>query len=161
MEHKKLHDICHCLYWIYAVSMLMQFSLITMIVASLALIIALIITYAMRKKSVDTIYHSHIQWMLRTFWIGGGVYLPILTLIGFCIVYPQIDYTKLYDAMSSGQITDPVQLSHMLVEENKNLMIISLLVTTVPFGIWWLYRCWKGYKALKAGKAVENVMSWT
>lgn len=157
---KKLHDICLCLYGVYAACMILQFSFKTMILGTVAMIIALFVTYSMRKKTKDTLYASHIQWMLRTFWIGGGVYMPILTIIGAFYVSANVDYNKMYDTIASGAVADPMMLANTLMEENKSLMFNSMLITTLPFALWWVYRCWKGYTALRSAKPVDNVLSW-
>lgn len=157
---KNLGTLCKYLYGIYALTMIMQMALDTMLVGMLGMLVALIITYVKQPSAKGTPYETHIQWMLRTFWIGGGVYLPVVTVIGFLFVYPSIDTNAIQESLLSGEITDPNQIYDILLRDNKMLMIGSALATMGPFMAWWLWRCWKGYKALKDGKAVENVMSW-
>lgn len=157
---KSLAILCKYLYIIYALTMLMQMAYQTMLFGMLAMLAAVIMTYAKRSAAKGTVYETHFQWMLRTFWIGGGVYLPLVTLIGFCIIYPSIDLEKLQNAILSGEVTDTTQIADMVMQDNRALMWTAMLGTMGPFLLWWLWRCWKGYKALQAGKPIDKVMSW-
>jgi uncharacterized membrane protein len=54
--------------------------IVGMFTAFLTVFIALIICYIKRKESVGTVYHSHYQWLISTFWIGCiGLVVSICT----------------------------------------------------------------------------------
>lgn len=159
-ENKNLGTLCKYLYGIYALTMLLQMSIDTILVGLLGMVVALVLTYVKQPAAKGTIYETHLRWMLRTFWIGGGVYLPVMTLAGFAVFYPSINIAPLQDAMYAGEITDPQQIYDLLLRDNKMLIWGTAFATMGPIMAWWLWRSWKGYKALKDGKPVENVMSW-
>lgn len=155
-----LTRLCTLLYGIYAASVIMNFSIVTMIAGTFALLIAVILTYLKRKEAAGTVFESHLQWMIRTFWIGGGVFLPVMTVAASAILYAKIDMTPLYDAMSSGTVTNPDELMDLLLQKNHTLIYTTVTVFTAPFALWWLRRCWVGYRLLKKNLPVADVKSW-
>jgi uncharacterized membrane protein len=168
-----LKQLTALLYGIYAVGAVMQFSYTTLLEGSFALVMATVILYMKRKETAGTPYETHFTWLLRTFWIGGGVYLPVLSLIGTAFMYPKIDFDVLAqrmmeqgvpEALSSG---DSAQIEAMgekymavLNADYGHLLYMVTLAVSMPFIAWWLWRCWKGIAALRAGKPVDKVMSW-
>jgi len=155
-----IKKLCALLYGIFALSALMQFSYLTMLVGAVALIAATGAAYAKRKEVAGTPFESHLTWLIRTFWIGTGVYLPVLTLTEAAIIYLAVDKDALMKRMTSGEITDPQQLADIFTVQYGTLMVWLTLGFTIPFLAWWLWRCWAGYKLLKDGKPVPKVMSW-
>jgi uncharacterized membrane protein len=168
-----LKKTCTLLYIAYVLGAVVQVSPLGALVGSSVIIAAVCVAYAKRDKAKDTPYESHLIWLRRTFWIGGGVYLPVLTLIGSAFVYVRMDFPGLAqkmmnqgapDALESG---DPAQVEAMglkfmdvLTSEYGHLMRMTTLAVSAPFLIWWFWRCWKGYVALKAGRPVDKVESW-
>ncbi|HYD17377.1 MAG TPA: hypothetical protein VEF76_02730, partial [Patescibacteria group bacterium] len=68
-EHKKL---CLMLYGVFALSLILQFiNLATILLGSAAILAGVILAYVERKKAQGTIYGNHLQYLIRTFWIGG------------------------------------------------------------------------------------------
>lgn len=160
-DTKNLDTLCKYLYGIFAATMVMQMvNMTTMVPGMIAMLIALVITYSRREAAKGTPYESHLQWMIRTFWIGGCLYLPVATVIASVVIQANIDMNALMDAMYAGQIDEPDDVMELLMRDNKPLIIGVGLATMGPFLLWWLWRCWKGFAALKAGKPVDNVTSW-
>lgn len=154
-DFKKL---CTWLYGIYAGSIFMQFSMEAAAVGSIAIIIALIIAYRKRKISGGGIYESHFHWLIRTFWVGGSVYLPIITVAAAVAAYFMVDMSVLAQSMDYGASEE--ELKALFMKENGGVLTIITLSSMGPFIAWWLSRCWRGYKFLKNGQPVPNVMSW-
>jgi uncharacterized membrane protein len=54
-------------------------------------IVAIIINYVKRDETRGTIYESHFDWQIKTFWIGLGVaivgFITMFILIGFVILF--------------------------------------------------------------------------
>ena len=161
MGKEKNHVLlCKYSYIIFAISGLMQFSITLMLLGMLAMTISLILLYAQRAEVRDTPLESHFQWLIRTFWIGGGVYLPVVTVIAFCIIYPNLDISLLYDAIASGQVTSIEEMGDAVMSQNKWLFTGVFAALGLPFIAWWLYRCWKGYRLLEQQKSIVNATSW-
>lgn len=154
------HKLCLMLYIIFAASLLLQFiNLWTIVLGSAAVLAGIIIAYTERKKAFGTVYGNHLQWIIRTFWIGGAVYLPILTIVGTIVMFFYIDYDPMREALATGEGTMR-QAVDALMAKNRWVITITMAACTAPFSLWWLYRCWYGYRRLKAGKPVPNAESW-
>ncbi len=157
---QNMTKLCTLFYGIYAASILLNFSMTTMMAGVIAMLIVLVLTYLKKKEAAGTIFESHLQWMIRTFWIGGGVILPVLTVAASLILYTKIDMTPMYDAISAGTVSNPDELMDLLLQSNRLLIYATTTAFTVPFALWWLRRCWIGYRLLKEGKPVTNITSW-
>lgn len=152
--------LCFLLYGIFAIGLIMQFiNLITIVLGSAAVLAGIILTYIERGKTRGTIYENHLQWLIRTFWIGGAVYLPVLTVAGIMTLLMTMDRSALTSAFSTGEGTVEGAVQEMM-RQNSDLIYYTMLGYTAPFGIWWLWRCWYGYKRLKDKKTIPNVESW-
>lgn len=160
MAQDQNEKIATYLYATLAASMALQMSFTTMLPGMIAMIIIVFIAYQQRRKNKDNYLASHFDWMIRTFWIGGGVYLPLLTLLGAIYLHQTLDLAPLQNAILSGSVQDPQQMMDMLMTQQGGLMTKIMLLTTIPFMGWWLWRCWKGFKALRIKTAVTNVKSW-
>jgi uncharacterized membrane protein len=169
-----LGRICALLYAAYLVGAAVQVSPAGAVIGSVAIVIAVCVAYAKRAAAKDTPFESHLRWLIRTFWIGGGVYVPVLTLIATIAIYVQIDYnllaTKMIDAGADADAFasgDPAkaeaaagQFMAILMQQYGGMMRTAALAVTLPFVAWWISRLWRGYAALKAGKPVEKVARW-
>lgn len=167
----KMSQTCTALYAVFAASLLMQVTPYTMVLGSIALLAALIMAYVAHAKAGGTIYASHLQWLVRTFWIGGGVYLPVLTVLASLAVMCVVDMTEVESAVkaaaleqhsgdqSDQQIVVDAVLQSIMQKSGGTIILITLLFTLPVVG-WWLWRCWKGYSLLQQGKPVEDVMRW-
>lgn len=148
------------LYTILAISMIMQVTFITMLVGGLAMLIVVAIANAQRKRRAGHWLESHYTWMIRTFWIGAGVYLPILSLLGFLYVWNNVDINELQNTMLSGEVSDPNAMMATITEKAEKPMMLSAIVVSVPMFSWWIWRCWRGVKALRDHEAIKDVKSW-
>lgn len=159
-QENESEKLCLLLYGIFAASLVMQFiNLVTILLGSAAILAGIILTYLERKKARGTVYENHFQWLIRTFWIGGGVYLPVLTVAGIATLMTTMDRSALTSAFSTGEGTIEGAVQEMM-RQNSDLMYYTMLGYTAPFGLWWLWRCWYGYKRLKEKKPIPNPQSW-
>jgi uncharacterized membrane protein len=155
-----LRNLCLSLYLIYAVSMLMQLVPVTILPGSFLIIAALIAAYARRERAKGTVFESHLQWLIRTFWIGGGIYMPVLTLAAFCFAWSRFDMGAVQNAIEGGAVNDTDALIRMVLEKNETLLFQVGLIITLPVAIWWIARCWRGWLFLKANEPMPDVMRW-
>jgi len=152
--------LCLMLYAIFAGSLVLQFFTIwTAVVGTAAILAGIIIAYMERKQAFGTLYGNHLQWLIRTFWIGGAVYLPICTVIACGTMLVFFDWEPMTSSFSTGEGNLKKMLSDLFTA-NQKVMLVVMLACTSPFALWWWWRCWYGYKRLKAGKPIPNAMSW-
>lgn len=152
--------ICYGLYALYAGGLLVSLGDLWGIAACTAtLTLAIILSYVMRRKARGTLYESHFQWLIRTFWIVGGVYLPIVTVAYSIVFFAMADMTPVYQAMEDGA-ADSLQLTQLLFESNAKLLYNLNLAFGLPFVLWWLWRCWRGFRLLKRNEPVPDVLRW-
>ena len=162
-EHKNIGQLCMMLYGLYTASLL---SFCTdSNVATLGVVagaVGVILAYARRKAAKHTPYESHMQYLIRTFWLGGGVWTPVATILAAALIYFFSDMTAVHAAMASGPL-DILAISdilHQYLMQNKTLLYAVLGSTFGPVALWWLWRCGYGYRLAKAGKPVPNPNGW-
>lgn len=151
--------ITYSIYGILALAMVAQFNLYTFLPGSVAVICAVVYAYIKRKELKDTIFESHYQWMTRTFWIGGAVYLPIATIVLSVYQLFMMDMTPVFGAMREGD-HDVQSLMGMLYENNNQMIFRSSVTVLGIFAAWWWWRCLRGVWQLRKGEPLPRVMSW-
>jgi uncharacterized membrane protein len=159
VNKERLARLCAGLYCVYAAVAFLQAPVMAMAVGTAALLVAVAVAYVKRRTAEGTIFESHLRWLIRTFWIGGAVYLPVVTVLGSVAFVTSMDMRAIVAAMENGN-EDIAQLSRLLVESNASLVNKLRVAFGMPFVLWWLWRCWKGFKFLKEGKPVPDVMRW-
>lgn len=158
-DAREMTSITYAIYGILALGMLMQFTLYTFLPGSVAVICAVVYAYIKRKELKDTLFESHYQWMTRTFWIGGAVYLPVATILLSIYQLFAMDMTPLFAAMREGD-HDVQSLMGMLYENNSRMIFISSVSVLGVFAVWWWWRCLRGFLLLRKGLPLPNVMRW-
>ena len=158
MEEKK--KLCLMLYIIFGVSMLLQFiSIWTAVVGTAAVLAGIIMVYVERRKTYGSLVGNHLQWLTRTFWIGGAVYLPIMTIVGTAVTFFMLDFEPLREQMATGEAKMETLIQTLLIS-NQKVIYFSYLGTCAPFALWWWWRCWYGFKRLKKNLPIPNATSW-
>jgi uncharacterized membrane protein len=155
-----LFRLCASLYAVYAISLLMECFTWTALPGSIAAIIAVILAYAYRDDARGTPFESHLQWMIRTFWIGGAVYLPVATVVTSAALYMMVDWNSVLQTLEQSPASDPMTIMTSVMDANYGKFMAAALAVFVPFGAWWLWRCWQGYEKLKDAKPMENLKRW-
>jgi len=158
----ELPKLCTMLYGIFSASLILQFlNMYCVILGSIAVTAGVILAYLERRKATGTVYGNHLHWLIRTFWIGGAVYLPIVTVLGSIVLLFITDQTSIQQDINSGSpdMTPQILVQHF-VEHNARTMQLTMVGFMLPFAIWWIWRCGYGYKRLTENKPIPNVMSW-
>lgn len=158
-DNKKIHYLCLGLYIVYGLSCVMQFSPMAILVATGALTLALVIAHIGHSKSKGTLYETHFQWLVRTFWIGGAVYMPVITVMAAIIIFSEIDQTAVKTAVEAGE-TSFEALALIMVRENASVFSMVYFSLFLPFTGWWVYRCVSGVRRLMKGEAVPDPERW-
>ncbi len=171
----KLTQTCTALYIVYMAAMVLALLPVPLAIgiSTILLIGGIVMAYVSRGKAGQGVLETHFHWLIRTFWIGGWVYLPILTILSCFAVVSVVDMTELHDAIRTAALESP---SGTTSAQDRNIVINTVLATvmkkhgseimaivgvfTLPFFIWWFWRCIKGFRLLKAGKPVDGVMRW-
>ncbi len=156
-DFKKL---CVTLYGVYALSSVLQFVQETILIGLLALVVAYILTVSNKPRAKDTIYESHLQWLSRTFWIGGGVIVPAAAVIAAILIWNLTDVSSLVVSLKGSNPTALMNGVQSYIDNNITKVSLIAMTTMAPTAIWWIRRCWIGYTLVKEGKPIENVKSW-
>lgn len=162
MSIQNIHEknLCRLTYISFVTGGLMQFNLATALIGTVALLIGVGIAYYQRGQVAGTPLESHYQWLIRTFWIGSGVYLPVLLTIVFSLMFPHLDFMAMMDAVASGSVMDPMQMMNILIRQVPAWIVTLSFISGGIFVFWWLYRCVYGWHKLGHEKSVDRVMSW-
>lgn len=143
------------IYILFALSGIFSFSGLTFLIlfGTLAVTFGIFMAYSGRRKTEDPILKTHYRWQIRTFWIGNLVIVPLAMVLNLYLLYQFTDIAVMIDTAASGAYgMDVVQMQQtMLSFEQENAMTL-LGVKLITYGLallWWLSRCWMGYKALK------------
>lgn len=135
-----------------------QYSISAALISSAVILLAVMIAYFMRGLSKNALTRNHADWIVKTFWYGTAVILPILTLIAGAVVYfllmPVIQH-----ALEYGLATPATMKQYLLNTKADELLIIAM-VTLLPFAAWWIYRCGKGINHLLRDKNIVSKISW-
>jgi len=128
--------------------------------------------YAKRDAAKETPLKAISAGLIRTFWIGGGVYIPVLTLIatGACTrssittSWPEdgrcrcrCGCLQLGRSGASAGGGEPVH--GVLMQVYGPLMHQATLAVSAPFLLWWSRACGVVCRA-QAGKPISTAESW-
>lgn len=146
-------------------------------IAGLAVGLAgIVFAYKSRTVSEGTIYASHAKWLIRTFWIGGAVLLPIATVIFFVAILLPIlhliygiglggfgntdaisqllEQLASVDPANAEAVVNDAAMQYM--SDNKGLFLLVGLPTLGLSTVWWLYRAFKGLNLVKKALPVDK-----
>ncbi len=159
---EQLKHNCTMIYALYALSSILQFHETTLIPGLLTIIVAFALNVSKntKKTAEGTIFESHLQWAFRTFWIGSLVLLPIAVAIstGLILAFTSVSSIASPDVVENSQAL--MNAIHTFLNDDIATVTLLSLITMAPLLVWWLRRCWIGYKALQADKPIENITSW-
>lgn len=135
------------------------------LVPTLTLPAAVALTFAfllvrLGRRNKHPVIATHYQWLRRTFWIGMGVYLTIITLLMAAIAAPSIDTTPIADAMMSGTMMTPEEMNTLLLAQQPQSSKHTMIALGGIFTLWWVWRCVAGMFALYRQQAVAKPESW-
>jgi uncharacterized membrane protein len=156
---KDMVNLCTTLYICNIIAALTQFNLYTSAFGIVVALCILIFAYIKRAELKETLFESHFHWMIRSFWIGGSVYLPIVTIIGTAYFLYSADLSKVVEASMEGE-KDQTYLMALLYESNAELLYNMMFVTVSLFAIWWTWRMLRGLLFIRKQQPVTKVNSW-
>lgn len=152
---------CGFLYVAYAIGGIASLFPSAMMIASLFLFVILMLTYIKRPhKDAPGVIATHYRWLLRTFWLGMGIYFPVVTVLGMVMAAPAVDTTALMQAMVEGKVSTQQEMSDLLMAQQPASTKIILIVLGSVFGAWWLWRCGYGLRQLWLGQAIDRPARW-
>ena len=162
-DEKNLRQLCLMLYGLYVASLLSFCGdTAVSVLGTIAGVVGVTLAYAKRKTAKHTPFESHMHYLIRTFWIGGGVFFPVATILAAALIFGLSDLTSIYNAMSQEglDILAVVKLIRQYLTDNNMLLISVLAATFGPIALWWVWRCWRGYLLAREGKPVPKPGSW-
>lgn len=148
------------LYGLYVISTFMQFSAPLAIPGLGIFCIAYVMNLRGRKHAAGTAYESHMRWLLRTFYIGTCLLLPVSAIIAQIVPLSTTDISGFVAAIDTS---DPAVVSAMLnayLEANATQAFTIFAVFLAPATIWMLWRWWTGGTRAQAGQPIENPTAW-
>lgn len=131
------------LYSIYAVGGVVALMPSQTLPAAIALTLAFMLT-RMKKREKHPVLASHYQWLYRSFWLGMGVYLSVITVVMLAVAAPAIDTDGFLDAMMNGQMTTTEQMNDYLLARQPQQNIYIFVALGGVFALWWAWRCGHG-----------------
>jgi uncharacterized membrane protein len=173
-SNPKLAQNCLALYGVYGASMVLALLPVPLMIglSTILMLGAIVMAYVWHGKAGEGVLETHFHWLIRTFWIGGAVYLPVLTILACITVISIVDMTELHEAIRTAALENapgsPADDQSIVIntvlktvwDQHGGMIMAITGAFTLPFVIWWFWRCIKGFRLLKAGKPVENVTRW-
>ena len=147
------------LYVIYAVSGAVILVPALTLPAAVAILFAFLLV-RIEKRRKHPILSTHYRWLYRTFWIGMGVYLTIITLAMAAIAAPALDVTPFENAIMNGTMMTPEEINTTLLAQQPASSKYMMIALGGVFALWWLWRCGVGMAALYRQQAVAKPDSW-
>lgn len=154
------------LYLSFAASSILMFTPLQPIplIASLAMLLILLACYLPVKFGNETAFSAHYKWLIRTFWIGMGLFLPLVTILALGIILKYGDKTAFaMIEQASDAATIPNDLGLKQFMQDNGMMALTIVgISWGGFGAWWFTRLWRGFKGLQSGASFKfkNVMTW-
>ena len=132
---------------------------------SVLLLVATVKCYKRRKQVPDTVYENHYQWLIRTFWVGTAVVMPLATMAATVYIFKNSDLAYLQKLFDMGVAANfEISWFEDALKAYYADNIKMLLTATIPAGgfvlFWWFGRLIKGYKRLKMNMHLPFVTSW-
>lgn len=155
----EMKQLCTLLYGMFAASMTLQFFEETMLFGFLVMVLSIAIAY-FRRDAAQGMLESHFHWLIRTFWIGTGVLLPISLVLAACLILFYTDMNVIINASASGDPQAVIDSYDAYFTSNYNKIMMFTIVSMLPAALWWLYRCWTGYALLRKDQPVDRVERW-
>lgn len=117
-----------------------------------------IVTYVLRHKADKESYtHSHMAFLIKTFWISSLVLLIGMVIAGLLgdhsIIHSAIDGAKRGIILSEKEI-----YAFMMQYGRANALLFTLTLT--PSIIYFVARLVKGFMQAKKGNLIDNPKSW-
>jgi len=106
----------------------------------------------------DTIYATHLRWIVRTFWLGVFVYFPLMTLITTALCLSG-DYTAVTQALGEGEKNGHALMT-IYIQHNAELMTRATFIVSGIYWFWLLYRGLWGFGFAIFRRPVARVTSW-
>jgi len=154
------------IYFMMAVSTILMFVPINplpVISMLLLLLIALFGHYKLKFDENSPLF-THYQWLIRTLWIGLGVFLPGATVLAFGITWKYSDKSAI-QAIFNAPDSDDAFFYQALETFQKANAVMAVTIFAIFWGMVfaWVYtRLWRGFKGLQSGPGFQfkNVRTW-
>ncbi len=155
------------LYFFFALSMGCMWvpHMLPVFAGSVLLLVGAVKCYKRRKLVPDTVYENHYQWLIRTFWIGTAVVMPLATIAATIYIFKNSDLAYLQRLFYMGGAANfdaswyREALRTYYADHTK--MILTAVIPAGGFVLfWWFGRLIKGYKRLKMNMHLPFVTSW-
>lgn len=134
------------LYAAFAASELLYYFSDLSFIGFLLCIGALVYAYVLRGQTTDPLQLNHLRWMIRTFWIGKLVIVPL------CIVL-------MLACMMIGVVWAALQNTLMFIVPLLGWSAFAVIIFLFS-SFWWWRRCWIGWTHLAHNQTIPDVTTW-
>lgn len=156
-------------YLVFAVTMVMMWIPVFLVTltGSIALMVTTYRCYKYRKniEIKGSFVDNHYHWLIRTFWIGTGLVMPLATMTALVIVIKNLDMSYMQNMVIYNELAefryDKVQEKfHAYFEENMRAFLTAIVPAIGFIVFWWYGRLIKGYRRMRKALHMTNVKSW-
>lgn len=161
-KEKEIKDYCIALYLMYPLSLICQFFETTMFFGLLLFLFSWLFNsyQKSRKELKDSVFENHLRWLLRTFYISTGVFMPISAVIAAILTFKFVDINTLLNSVTPENSMSIINSVDSFMHNEMQKMTIISMITFSPVIIWCGRRYWIGFKKLQDNKPIENITSW-
>lgn len=158
-KHPELRAFSMMIYIISGISAIAQFFSITVLPGLCFLVLAFFMVKAQRITAKNTIYASHVEWTARTLSIGTFVLFPLALCVAVYFLWKSTDIEALKATIVvKADDNDPSSLINFITEYIKGNTQRVADVTTKSLALpvlWWVRRCWVGYRCAKESLPID------
>ncbi len=120
-----------------------------------------------KKTAQGTVFESHAKWIGRTLYIGCVYLLPAAALVMFFFIFKYAHLTDLQRDIArnivTGSIVTPADIERMVRnyfhQYGALISRIAYLSITPPI-LWWLWRCWTGFRHAAKSEPMNKPMAF-
>ena len=128
------------------------FSLLVLL-GTVAVIFGIFMAYSGRRYGDERFIVSHNDWQIRTFWIGNLVIIPLAMIAHIILLYQFTDIESVYNAMLTENMSgfNIIEIQNQIIAFTRQNIWTLTLIKCATYGlalIWWLLRCFGGYRRL-------------
>ncbi len=139
----------------------------TILLGCVLLWVCVLLLNRQKKAAQGTAFESHAKWITRTLYIGSVYLLPVATVIIFYFIYKDTHLAALQQNIvmniTTGRITTLAGLERIVQnyihQYGGTILRITYICITPPI-LWWLWRCWTGFRRAAKSEPMNKPMAF-
>ena len=113
---------------------------------------------AQRLTAQGTVYASHVIWVQRTMSIATNFLLPVSIAVILYLVYKETDIRAVKSSFEAGEsrnLAEKISLVRSYIARNEAKIDPIVTWSITPPILWWVNRCWYGYRRAKKSEPID------